>query len=191
MITTFAFNAVISQQPRIDPDGVFDVVRLGGQSLVQPLVVMGVALGLGAVLTLVGRLLRWPGRWSHRVLAAVLPQNPTEHATVVAQAAVLLGLVILLGGYVLFGDMLLTLSLSISTHGLENFAVFRPGPESAPRRVVYRASLAGFLLIALLAWKQVRAVRLSRGDEVPAVSAGQAPPSSASCSSFVRPRTSS
>ena len=167
VITTFAFNGVISRPRAFDSDGAFDVLRLGGQALVQPLVVMGVALGFGAVLTLVGRLIPWPRRWWRRFWAALLPDDPTQHATVAAQVAVLVGLVILIAGYVLYGDMLITFIRSISTHGLEDFAVLRPGPEFATRRVAYRASLAVFLLIALIAWKQVRTVRLSRGGVVP------------------------
>ena len=165
--TSVAFNAVIARPRAFDSDGVFDVVRLGGQAMLQPLVVMGAALALGAILTLVGRLIPGVGRWWRRFWSAVLPSDPTQHATVVAQIAVLIGLALLALMVVSFGDILVTLNRSISTHALEDFTFLQPGPEAAPRRVAYRSSLAAFLLVALVAWKQVRTVRLSRGGVVP------------------------
>lgn len=168
LVASFAFNNVIDRPAVFDTDGPIDKFILGARALVQPLIIGGGWLGLGAVATLVFRVLGWRRLWP-RLRAALVPRDlkEDEYAAALAQAAVLMAFVALAFVAFVFDDVLVSFIRSVSTYALDEFAVFRPGPEAAARRVAYRNTLVVSILLVGVIWKGANAARLKYGGTIP------------------------
>lgn len=165
LLTTVTFNAAVDRSAAFDPDNTFlSRVVIGVQSLLTPLVVMCIVLGIGAALNLVLRLIPAPRRLMQRgALALSSWFDEAERAAVLAQILVVIGIVAVALMYVVFHDVIFSFASSISIHPLERFAPL----ASQERRLFYRYTLPPVLLFIGLGWLRVRRLRRDYGGRIP------------------------
>ena len=169
LLTTWTLNAVLDRPASFAPVRLASVFVLGLQTLLLPAVIMGAALGAGAILTLLSKFIPGPKQLWARGWHALLSRSglrEDEYVGAVAQIAILIGFAAVVLVWFTFRHIVGAFVSSISTSDLSVFAPFADNREALTQRVWYRMSVPALLLLVMVGWARVRRVRLMRGGSV-------------------------